>query len=46
MNLAGLTHVNMAGLVIYLMDLCNWKDDAVIPNIQADFPEEDSVSVY
>ena len=36
--------VKMTCLVIYLMDACNWKDDAVITNIQADFPEGDTVS--
>ena len=29
LNLAGVPPVNKAGLVIYLMDVCNWKDDAV-----------------
>ena len=29
LNLAGVPTLNMAGLVIYLMDVCNWKDDAV-----------------
>ena len=28
----------MAGLAVYLMDIFNWKDDAVITNIQANFP--------
>ena len=45
LNLVRLTHVNMAGLVIYLMiGVFNWKDDPVIPNIQLDFPEGDAVS--
>ena len=29
LNVAGVPRVNMAGLVIYLVDFCNWKDDAV-----------------
>ena len=29
LNLVGVPPVNMAGLVIYLMDVCTWKDDAV-----------------
>ena len=29
LNLAGVPPVSMAGLVTYLMDVCNWKDDAM-----------------
>ena len=44
LNLAGLPHLNMAGLMIYLMEICFWKDDAVILNIQEDLTEGDTVS--
>ena len=44
LNLLGLLHVTMASLVIYLMNVCNWKNNAIIPNIQAHFPEGDTVS--
>ena len=40
-NLAGLPRVHMAGLVIYLMDVCSWKYEAVI---QVDIPGGDTVS--
>ena len=42
LKLAGLPLVNMAGLVIDLMDICYWKAGAVITNIQADLPEGDA----
>ena len=29
LNLVGVSHGNKAGLVIYSMDVCNWKYDAV-----------------
>ena len=29
LRLAGMTPVKMAGLMIYLMDVYNWKDDAM-----------------
>ena len=32
LNLVEVPLVNMAGLVIYLMDMCNWKDNAVHRN--------------
>ena len=34
LNLAGLLCVNVAGLVISLMEVCYWKDNAVVTNIQ------------
>ena len=30
----------MAGLVIYLMDVLNWKDDAIITNIEVDLKKK------
>ena len=44
LNLAGLTRVNVAGLVIYLMGFCNWKDNVIIASIQVDFLEGDTIS--
>ena len=41
-NLSGLPRVNMAGFVFYLMDIFNWKANAVITNIQTDLPEGDT----
>ena len=37
LNLVGLPHVNMAGLVIYLMDVSIWKDYAMITKNEAGF---------
>ena len=46
LNLVGLPCVNKAGLVIYFIDVFNWIANAVITNIQVDFPEGDTVSGF